>query len=153
MTASLSTSGSTTIPRSAFSLTTSSDISLRFSGSGSGLCANFPSGLVFNSMTDFTPSAFSSWGIMIPPTELTQSTATFNCAFSIAARSTRASCNTISICLLSHERSVINPPSCPASAKIKSSSLAISRTSSPSLADRNSPFSLSSLSAFNCEGL
>jgi hypothetical protein len=73
--ASLSTSGSTTIPKSAFSLTTRLDISFKFSGRGSGLWGKSPFGVQYNS-THSTPNFFNNLGIIVPPVELTASNTT-----------------------------------------------------------------------------
>ena len=73
----LSTSGSTAIPKSAFSLITVFFKSVKFLSSGSGLWEKSPFGLQFI----FTTSQFNfskSSGIIIPPLELIPSTTTLN---------------------------------------------------------------------------
>ena len=68
-----STSGSTTIPRSALCSITRLDKSFKFSFKGSGLCGKCPFGSQYNSITS-TPNFFKSLGTAIPPVELTAST-------------------------------------------------------------------------------
>ena len=72
-----STSGSTTIPKSACSLTTNLDISVKFSGKGSGLWGKSPFGSQ-NNLMHSTPILSNNLGIIKPPVEFTASTTTLN---------------------------------------------------------------------------
>src|SRR5690606_29679256 len=88
-----STSGSTTIPKSAPVSTTFLDKSVKCSFKGSGLWGNSPLGSQYN-LTTSTPKRSKSNGITIPPVELTPSTTTLNLAFSMADTFTNGKSNT-----------------------------------------------------------
>ena len=90
--------------------------------------------------------------MMIPPTEFTASRATLNPALRTASASTASRASTASICLSVKSFSSIWPIES-TSQKSKFSSSAHSSIAAPSAALRNSPRSLSSLSAFHCFGL
>ena len=92
-----STSGSTTIPKSARSSTTLFIKSPKCSFNGSGLCGNSPVGSQYN-FTGSTPKASNKAGTAIPPVEFTPSTTTLNFAFLIASTSTNGRSKISSIC-------------------------------------------------------
>ena len=92
-----STSGSTTIPKSAFVSITFFDISVKFSGNGSGLWGNSPVGSQ-NNLIHSTPSFSNNFGIKIPPVELTASSTTLNFLDLISSTLTNSKFNTSSIC-------------------------------------------------------
>ena len=124
---------------------------MRLAGRGSGLCANSPVGSQLSS-THLTPSLLSRRGIMIPPTELTASSTTVNPAALIASLSTAGRFSTASRCS-SVKSCSSTTPSSSTGAKSNASFSAHSSMAAPSVAFRNSPFSLRSLSAFHWRGL
>ena len=139
------------MPRSALLSTTVRESSSRFFGSGSGLWAKWPVGSQL-SPTHSTPSLSSRRGIIMPPTEFTASRTTLKPALRIASQSTAGRSSTASIWRSVKSVSSTTPMES-TSQKSKSSLSAQSSMACPSAAFRNSPFSLSSLSAFHCLGL
>ena len=146
-----STSGSTLMPKSAFSRTTVSLNSTRFLGRGSGLWAKSPVGSPLSVMHS-TPSFSNSLGIIMPPTELMESSTTLKPALRTAPASTASRASTAAMCSSVKSCSSILPRSS-TSAKSKSPFSAQSRMACPCAAVRNSPSSLRSLRAFHWRGL
>ena len=96
------------------------------------VCANCPVGAQFNSTTFFSPNAFKSFGMTMPPTELTASTATVKFAFRMASTSTKSSASTLSMCRRVYVSFLYSCPKLSTSANVKASFSAIASTSLPS---------------------
>ncbi len=151
--ASRSTSGSTVIPISALQALILSDKSIRCSGRGSGLCGKWPLGSQYRQVMLLIPNALSRAGTKIPPVEFTASTTMLKFALEMMLLSTRGRARTASMCFCRYVLSVVIVPRSSTSANSNASLSAIDNTSSPSLPEMNSPFSLSNFRAFHCFGL
>ena len=150
--ANLSTSGSTTIPKSALCFFTSSDKSVKCSFKGSGLCGKCPFGSQYNLITS-TPKRSNNKGIAIPPVEFTPSTTTLNRASSIDVTVTNGKSKTSIICKSIYALFFVIFPKLSTSAKFIVSLSAISKILAPSSPSRNSPSEFNNFNAFHCFGL
>ena len=150
---SLSTSGSTAIPKCAWCFFTSLLNCLRFCGNGSGLCANRPFTSSFKTTISFMPSAFNKAGTATAPVLFIASTTILNFFFFIAPTSTNVYCTIDSICLSSAAASVVILPSLSTVEKLKFSFSAIDNNSLPFSSLKNSPLLFSNFNAFHSAGL
>ena len=148
-----STSGSTTIPRSAPSFFMTSVISVRWAGRGSGLCANSPFISPLRTIISVTPNCFNKSGTYSAPLLLIPSTTTLNPFFEIASLSTKSCARMSSKCLCLYSVLISTLPKLSTSTNEKSLALPKSNTFCPTSALINSPVSSSSFSAFHCFGL